>query len=51
MKQQIFLYYDLGLNPIPANTKNKTISVSWGEYHDKPIPVEVHESTKKVETL
>ena len=43
-----FLYYDLGLNPIPANTKNKTISVRWGEYADKPVPVEVHELRKKL---
>ena len=42
------LYYVIGVNPIPANTKNKTISVSWREWQDKSIPVEIHESRKKM---
>jgi hypothetical protein len=40
-------FYDVGVNVIPADTKNKKINVSWKGYQDKPIPKEVHESRKK----
>jgi hypothetical protein len=42
-----FWFKDIGVNAIPADTKNKKINVSWKEYQDKPIPKEVHESRKK----
>ena len=40
-------WYHIGPNPLPADTKNKKINVKWGEYQDKSIPIEVHESRKK----
>lgn len=42
-----FWYYKIGVNVIPANTKNKSINVSWKEYQDKLISNEVHELRKK----
>jgi P4 family phage/plasmid primase-like protien len=41
-------YYDIGVNPLPADTKNKKINVKWAEYQDKTIPVEVHKSRKEL---
>lgn len=43
-----YWFYEIGSNPVPANTKNKTINARWKEYQDKSIPVEVHESRKKL---
>ena len=42
-----FLFNIIGANPIPADTKNKRINISWGELQDKSVPVEVHESRKE----
>ena len=42
-----YWFYEIGSNPLPADTKNKTINVKWGEYQDKSIPEEVHISRKK----
>jgi hypothetical protein len=41
-----YWHSEIGSNPLPADTKNKRIYVSWGEYHDKSMPVEVHEAWK-----
>lgn len=43
-----YYYYELGVNPIPADTKNKTITIRWKEYQDKSIPDKVHKSRKKM---
>jgi putative DNA primase/helicase len=42
-----FWRYDIGVNVIPADTKNKTTSIKWSEYQDKPIPEWQHEKWKK----
>ena len=42
-----YWYYEIGINIIPANTREKTTFVSWSEYQDKPIPKEVHISWKE----
>ena len=34
--------YDIGVNVVPADTKNKTIWITWSEWQDKPIPEELH---------
>ena len=41
-----FWFDGVGVNVIPANTKNKNISINWKEYQNKPIPKEIHESRK-----
>ena len=43
-----YWYYNIGVNTIPADTKNKTIKISWKESQDKSIPIEIHESRKKL---
>lgn len=35
-----------GVNVIPADTKNKTPSVQWSEWQNKPIPQELHDKWK-----
>ena len=42
-----FWFYDIGVNVIPANTKDKNTFEGWTEWQNKPIPDEVHESRKK----
>jgi P4 family phage/plasmid primase-like protien len=42
-----FWRYDIGINIIPADTKNKTTTIRWSEYQDKPIPEWQHEQWKK----
>jgi hypothetical protein len=42
-----YWYYEIGVNAIPANTKDKNTFESWANWKDQPIPVEVHESRKK----
>src|SRR5215211_4874893 len=42
-----FWFNIIGANPLPADTKNKQIYVKWGEYQDKSIPIEEHESRKE----
>jgi hypothetical protein len=46
-KSADFWRYDIGVNVIPADTKNKTTSIKWSEYQDKPIPEWQHEKWKK----
>lgn len=38
--------YTIGVNVIPADTRNKTTSISWGQYQDSAIPSEQHEQWK-----
>ncbi|HSF51241.1 MAG TPA: phage/plasmid primase, P4 family [Nitrososphaeraceae archaeon] len=42
-----FLFYEIGANPIPADTKYKRINKHWGDFQDKSVPVEVHEFRKE----
>lgn len=42
-----FWRYEIGVNVIPANTKYKKPIVTWTEWQDKPIPVELHEQWKR----
>jgi Bifunctional DNA primase/polymerase, N-terminal len=42
-----FWFYKIGVNVIPANTKDKNTFESWSNWKDQPIPDEVHESRKK----
>jgi hypothetical protein len=42
-----FWRYFIGVNVIPANTKNKTTAIRWSEYQDKPIPEWQYEQWKK----
>jgi hypothetical protein len=41
-----FWRYDNGVNVIPADTKNKTTSISWAEWQNKPIPEDLHKEWK-----
>ena len=42
-----YLYYDIGVNVIPANTKEKNTFENWSQWQDNPIPIELHEQRKK----
>ena len=42
-----FLFYRIGANPVPADTKYKKINIHWGACQDKSVPIEVHESRKE----
>jgi P4 family phage/plasmid primase-like protien len=42
-----FWYYEIGVNVIPANTKEKITHQNWSQWQDKSIPMEEHESRKK----
>jgi hypothetical protein len=42
-----FWRYDIGVNVIPAETKNKKTSIQWSEYQDTPISEWQHEKWKK----
>ncbi|TLX83211.1 MAG: hypothetical protein E6L04_08950 [Thaumarchaeota archaeon] len=38
---------EVGVNPIPACTRNKRPKVEWKQFQDKPIPPELHDLWKK----
>jgi hypothetical protein len=42
-----FWRYNIGVNVLPANSKNKRPIVYWKEWQDKPIPEEIHNQWKK----
>ena len=42
-----FWYYQIGVNVIPADTKNKETYENWSQWQDKPIPDELHEQRKR----
>ena len=42
-----FWRYDIGVNVLPADTKNKKPLVSWSEWQDKPIPEQLHNLWKE----
>ena len=42
-----FWYYQIGVNVIPADTKNKQTYENWSQWQNKPIPAELHEERKK----
>jgi hypothetical protein len=42
-----FWRYDIGVNVIPADTKNKSTSIRWSEYQDKPVSKLQHEQWKR----
>jgi hypothetical protein len=42
-----FWFYEIGVNVIPANTKEKKTFENWLSHQDNPIPVELHEQRKK----
>ncbi|MGD1838709.1 MAG: bifunctional DNA primase/polymerase, partial [Nitrososphaeraceae archaeon] len=42
-----FWYYEIGVNVIPADTKNKIPLVPWRPNQNKPIPKDVFEQWKK----
>jgi len=42
-----FWYNEIGINVIPANTKEKKTFENWTIWQAHPIPVEMHESYKK----
>ena len=42
-----FWHYQIGVNVIPADTKNKQTCENWSQWQDKPIPDELHEESKK----
>ncbi|HZC48327.1 MAG TPA: hypothetical protein VE244_04610, partial [Nitrososphaeraceae archaeon] len=41
-----FWHYNIGVNVIPADTQNKTTSIPWAPWQNKPIPEEVHNEWK-----
>jgi hypothetical protein len=42
-----FLFYRIGANPVPVDTKYKKINIRWREFQEKSVPVKVHESRKE----
>jgi hypothetical protein len=42
-----FWRYDIGVNVLPADTKNKKPLVTWYEWQDKPIPEQLHNQWKE----
>jgi Bifunctional DNA primase/polymerase, N-terminal len=42
-----FWRYDIGVNVLPADTKNKKPLVPWYEWQDKPIPEQLHNQWKE----
>ncbi|HEX5187323.1 MAG TPA: bifunctional DNA primase/polymerase, partial [Nitrososphaeraceae archaeon] len=42
-----YWFYEIGVNIIPANTREKNTFVGWSEFQDKSIPEQVHEARKK----
>lgn len=42
-----YWYYKIGVNVIPANTKEKVTYENWIPWQDKPLPKELHEIRKK----
>ena len=42
-----FWHYVIGVNVIPANTKEKATYENWSQWQDKPIPDELHEQRKR----
>jgi hypothetical protein len=42
-----FWRYDIGLNVITADTKNKTTHEKWSEWQDKPIAEKLHNQWKE----
>jgi hypothetical protein len=42
-----FWRYEIGVNVIPADTKNKRTWIHWSEYQNKPIPIDRHEHWKR----
>ena len=42
-----FWRYSIGVNVIPANTKEKRTWVEWTQWQDSPIPKETHEAWQK----
>jgi hypothetical protein len=41
-----FWRYTIGVNVIPADTRNKVTYVKWSTWQDKPVPVERHDQWK-----
>jgi hypothetical protein len=41
-----FWRYTIGVNVIPADTRNKVTYVKWSTWQDKPVPVEQHDQWK-----
>ena len=42
-----FWRYEIGVNVIPANSKQKIPLTKWTEYQNNPIPKEIHDEWKK----
>ncbi len=42
-----FWHSHIGVNVIPANTKNKQTYENWLQWQDKPISDELHEQRKR----
>lgn len=43
-----YWYYKIGVNVIPANTKEKITYENWISWQDKPVPEELHNSEKRM---
>jgi len=41
-----FWRYEIGVNVIPADTQNKTMSIPWAKWQNNPIPEDVHKEWK-----
>jgi hypothetical protein len=46
MNYSDFWRYEIGVNVIPADTRNKSTEIKWSQYQDKPIPEWQHEQWK-----
>ena len=42
-----FWHYQIGVNVIPADTREKRTYENWSQWQDKPIPDDLHEQRKR----
>ena len=42
-----FWYYNIGVNVIPADTRNKRPKVEWKQYQNDPVPEEQYKEWKQ----
>jgi hypothetical protein len=46
-----FWRYDIGVNVIPSDTKNKTTNIQWSAYQGSPVPEALYEQWKMEEAF
>jgi hypothetical protein len=46
-----FWRFDIGLNVIPSDTKNKTTNIQWSAFQGSPVPEALYEQWKREEAF